>query len=285
MIESEEQHRVNEEILLVSHSSLIDHGNLSYELERGVSETSTINQFIAQATDETYELERGVSETSTINQFIAQATDETFKVNNVYDSVECLKLSAEKFAKEHHFEVRCGGKKIHCYRGFQSKHERDRERTDRAKKTGTQNRTRKSLMKCDCQWYLTFKQLPNTDNDDNNALNGNDSNNIESNTTSKKTMKIILLMSLAAIPALFLNLPVRLLARFYANYRRKKALAESRVKVKGMDVMLSEKVLLRIVLVPTLSVSYGLLLIFLSNLDGPVIALILWSLPLFSYMG
>jgi len=100
-----------------------------------------------------------------------------------------------------------------------------------------------------------------------------------------RIFEMVLLMSLAAIPALFLNLPVGLLARFYANYRRKKALAESRVKVKGMDVMLSEKVLLCIVLVPTLWVSYGLLLIFLSNMDGPAIALILWSLPLFSYMG
>jgi glycerol-3-phosphate O-acyltransferase/dihydroxyacetone phosphate acyltransferase len=100
-----------------------------------------------------------------------------------------------------------------------------------------------------------------------------------------RILELILLMMLAAVPSLFLNLPVGLLARLYANHRRKKALAESRVKVKGMDVMLSEKVLICIVLVPTLWLFYGILLILCTNLDGPAIALILWSLPLFSYMG
>jgi len=62
-------------------------------------------------------------------------------------------------------------------------------------------------------------------------------------------------------------------------------MAISTVKVKGLDVLLSEKVLLCIVLVPSLWISYGLALYFFTNLDGPTIALAISSLPLFSYMG
>lgn len=50
------------------------------------------------------------------------------------------------------------------------------------------------------------------------------------------------LLTLAAVPVLFLNLPVGLLAGIYAERRRKKALAKSKVKVKGFDVMLTEKI-------------------------------------------
>jgi glycerol-3-phosphate O-acyltransferase/dihydroxyacetone phosphate acyltransferase len=53
---------------------------------------------------------------------------------------------------------------------------------------------------------------------------------------------LIGLLSLAAVPILFLNLPVGLLAGIYAERRRKKALAKSKVKVKGFDVMLTEKI-------------------------------------------
>jgi hypothetical protein len=54
--------------------------------------------------------------------------------------------------------------------------------------------------------------------------------------------ELILLVLVSLIPALFLNLPVGLIARLNAHRRRKKALAASSVKVKGMDVLLSEKV-------------------------------------------
>lgn len=51
------------------------------------------------------------------------------------------------------------------------------------------------------------------------------------------------LLALAAVPILFLNLPVGLLAGIYAERRRKKALAKSKVKVKGYDVMMTEKIM------------------------------------------
>eukprot|EP00573_Skeletonema_grethae_P005598 CAMPEP_0201710574 /NCGR_PEP_ID=MMETSP0578-20130828/58698_1 /ASSEMBLY_ACC=CAM_ASM_000663 /TAXON_ID=267565 /ORGANISM="Skeletonema grethea, Strain CCMP 1804" /LENGTH=662 /DNA_ID=CAMNT_0048199605 /DNA_START=66 /DNA_END=2054 /DNA_ORIENTATION=+ len=89
--------------------------------------------------------------------------------------------------------------------------------------------------------------------------------------------------TLAALPAIFLNLPVGLASRIYSNRRRKAALAASKVKVKGYDVMLSERVLCSIILVPTLWVTYAALLFFFTNLDGPALAVCVTSFPLFSY--
>jgi len=44
----------------------------------------------------------------------------------------------------------------------------------------------------------------------------------------------LLLLLLAGIPAVFLNLPVGILANIYAERRRKIALAKSKVKIRGM---------------------------------------------------
>lgn len=96
---------------------------------------------------------------------------------------------------------------------------------------------------------------------------------------------LVFLLLLAAVPAVFLNLPVGLVARLYANKRRKKALVASNVKVYGYDVMLSEKVTLCIVLVPSLWIIYGLILLCFTSLDGSAIALVLGCIPMFSYMG
>jgi len=96
---------------------------------------------------------------------------------------------------------------------------------------------------------------------------------------------LVLMLLLAALPTILLNFPVGIIARLYANRRRKVALANSKVKVKGLDVVLSEKVVICIVLVPTLWFAYGLALKLFTNLDGPSIALIIMSLPICSYMG
>lgn len=100
-----------------------------------------------------------------------------------------------------------------------------------------------------------------------------------------RIVELILLVAVSLIPALFLNLPVGLIARLNANRKRKQSLAASSVKVKGMDVLLSEKVLLCIVLVPSLWMTYAVLLLVFTDLDGPAIALATLSMPLFSYMG
>jgi glycerol-3-phosphate O-acyltransferase/dihydroxyacetone phosphate acyltransferase len=96
---------------------------------------------------------------------------------------------------------------------------------------------------------------------------------------------LLLLLSLAAVPGLLLNLPVGILAGMYSEIRRRKALAKSVVKIHGYDVMLTEKVVFCLVMVPVLWISYCLLLVFGTNLDGPTIGLTILSMPLFAYMG
>ena len=96
---------------------------------------------------------------------------------------------------------------------------------------------------------------------------------------------VLILMLLAGIPAIFLNLPVGLIARIYAERRRKKALAKSKVKITAEDVLMTEKIIICIVLVPTMWIMYALLLYFFTDLDGPAIALAFFCMPLFSYMS
>lgn len=96
---------------------------------------------------------------------------------------------------------------------------------------------------------------------------------------------IMLLLLLAAIPTLFLNLPVGILAGIYSESRRKKLLAKSKVKIRAYDVMLTEKVLFCIVAIPSLWLFYFLVLLIFTDYDGPTIGLFTMSLPLFAYMG
>ncbi|KAL9183484.1 hypothetical protein ACHAXT_004340 [Thalassiosira profunda] len=94
---------------------------------------------------------------------------------------------------------------------------------------------------------------------------------------------LLFIFVLAALPSVLLNLPVGLASRIYSNRRRKVALAASKVKIKGYDVMLSERVLCSIVLVPTLWLTYGLMLFFGTSLDWPSLAVCFTCFPVFSY--
>lgn len=89
----------------------------------------------------------------------------------------------------------------------------------------------------------------------------------------------------AAIPSIFLNLPIGLLSNLYAEKKRKKALAASKVKIRGMDVLLSEKVMFCIVMVPALWLFYLFLLLFLTNLDYEATLLFFVSMPIAAYAG
>jgi glycerol-3-phosphate O-acyltransferase / dihydroxyacetone phosphate acyltransferase len=93
------------------------------------------------------------------------------------------------------------------------------------------------------------------------------------------------LILLSAVPMLLLNLPVGILAGLYSERRRKKALANSKVKIKGFDVMLTEKVIFCLVMVPTLWITYGLLLLFFTDWERPTIFLVMMSMPVFAYIG
>jgi glycerol-3-phosphate O-acyltransferase/dihydroxyacetone phosphate acyltransferase len=96
---------------------------------------------------------------------------------------------------------------------------------------------------------------------------------------------LLVVLLLAAIPTVFLNLPVGILAGLYSERRRKKALAKSKVKIRAFDVMLTEKVVFCIVAIPTLWFIYFVLLYFFTDFDAPTIALCIMSLPLFAYVG
>jgi glycerol-3-phosphate O-acyltransferase/dihydroxyacetone phosphate acyltransferase len=96
---------------------------------------------------------------------------------------------------------------------------------------------------------------------------------------------LMVLLLLSAVPNIFLNLPVRILADVYAERRRQKALQKSKVKIYGYDVMLTEKLVFCIVAVPTLWVIYGLIFYFFTDFDGPTITLCFMCFPCFAYIG
>lgn len=84
---------------------------------------------------------------------------------------------------------------------------------------------------------------------------------------------------------LLCDLQVGLIARVWSSREQKKALAASRVKIEAKDVVMSKKITLSIVLVPTLWVVYAALLLTLSTLRPATVALLFFCCPLFSYIG
>ncbi len=98
-----------------------------------------------------------------------------------------------------------------------------------------------------------------------------------------RIVHLLVLLLLSALPNIFLNLPVRIMADIYAERRRQKALAKSKVKIHGYDVMLTEKLTFCIVVVPLLWLLYGLIMIFFTNFDGQTITLCFMCFPVFSY--
>jgi len=98
-----------------------------------------------------------------------------------------------------------------------------------------------------------------------------------------RIVHLLVLLALSALPNIFLNIPVRIMADIWAERRRKKALARSKVKIHGYDVMLTEKLVFCIVVVPLLWLLYGLIMLFFTNFDGQTITLCLMCLPVFSY--
>merc|ERR1711862_725555 len=100
-----------------------------------------------------------------------------------------------------------------------------------------------------------------------------------------RIVHLLVLLALAALPSIFLNLPVRIMADMYAERRRRKALDNSKVKLYGYDVMLTEKLTFCIVVVPLLWLMYGLIMLFFTNFDGQTITLCFMCFPVFSYMA
>lgn len=100
-----------------------------------------------------------------------------------------------------------------------------------------------------------------------------------------RIVHLLVLLLLSAVPFIFLNLPVRLLADIYAERRRQKAMKKSKVKIHGYDVMLTEKLVFCIVAVPALWIIYGLAMYFFTDFDGPTMLLCFMCFPSFAYIG
>lgn len=98
-------------------------------------------------------------------------------------------------------------------------------------------------------------------------------------------LRLVFLLLLAAVPTLAINLPVGLLASVYSESRRKVLLSRSKVKIRGYDVVLTEKILFCIVMVPCLWFMHGVLLYLYTDLDGPALALTILTMPIFAYIG
>ncbi len=96
---------------------------------------------------------------------------------------------------------------------------------------------------------------------------------------------LFLVFTLAMMPSLVLNAPVGVLARIFSSREQQKALAASRVKIEARDVVLSKKITLSIVLVPTLWIVYAVLLLKYTNLLPSTVAVLFFCCPLFSYIG
>lgn len=95
---------------------------------------------------------------------------------------------------------------------------------------------------------------------------------------------LLFVLLLAAVPTLLINLPVAVLASLYSERRRKVLLAKSKVKVRAFDVVLTEKILFCIVVIPFLWIFDGFLL-HRRITDGPTFVLAITSLPAFAYVG
>lgn len=95
----------------------------------------------------------------------------------------------------------------------------------------------------------------------------------------------LLIFLLASIPTFVLNAPVGIMARYVSHNEQKRALAGSKVKVAGRDVILSKKIQFSIVAVPVLWFVYLLTAIVFTDWYWSSIILLLLSFPLFSFFG
>lgn len=98
-------------------------------------------------------------------------------------------------------------------------------------------------------------------------------------------LHMLAVFSLCSLPTLILNLPVGVIAKFLAERERKTALKASVVKVHARDVMMSKKIVISLVLVPTLWVFYAVMLLCFSPLPRDMVLLLFLSMPILAYLG
>jgi len=89
----------------------------------------------------------------------------------------------------------------------------------------------------------------------------------------------------AVVPGMLLNAPVGLLAHVLSLRHQKAALRASSVKLAARDVVLSRKILVSIVGVPSLWIAYGVLLLRYSGWQRTSVLLVVLAFPAASYVG
>jgi glycerol-3-phosphate O-acyltransferase/dihydroxyacetone phosphate acyltransferase len=98
-------------------------------------------------------------------------------------------------------------------------------------------------------------------------------------------LHLVILISLSAMPTIFLNAPIALICSLYSSREQKKALAGSKVKLAARDVVLSYSIIIAIVMVPTLWVTYAVALLAASSLAARTVLVLFLCFPLASYIG
>jgi len=101
----------------------------------------------------------------------------------------------------------------------------------------------------------------------------------------QKTVYLLIIFVLGALPQLICNMPPVVLARMWAASEQKKALKSSKVKLQGRDVLMSYKVIYVLSLVPALWITYAVLLLCFSNLQKKTVFLLFLHLPVFGFLG
>ena len=96
---------------------------------------------------------------------------------------------------------------------------------------------------------------------------------------------MVVMLLVALTPSLVLNAPVGLAAMAWARWRQTAALAKSDVKLRGFDVVLSEKLKFALVAVPLLWLSYAALLSYATPLSRQDVVTLLMFAPIASYIG
>ena len=95
---------------------------------------------------------------------------------------------------------------------------------------------------------------------------------------------MLVMLAIASLPSVILNLPVGVLAKVWARWRQRLALARSDVKLKAHDVLLSEKLKFAIVAVPCVWLSYAALLLY-RGMEARDVLTLLMVAPIASYFG
>jgi len=96
---------------------------------------------------------------------------------------------------------------------------------------------------------------------------------------------MLFMLSIASLPSAILNAPVGLAAVLWSKWRQRKALASSCVKLSAYDVLLSEKMKIAIVGVPTLWAAYAALLLLATSMQPRDVLTLLMVAPVASYLG